>query len=135
MAKTPKNTIKSWFLTDLFPTQTQFHNWLDSFWHKDEAIPMSSIEGLSGRFDDKLDAEALPPVRPMLTVNGNLFYFVKNPNNNDPLKATTLEANDFIAMGAWSATEWWDKAIALGTNKDDKDNWKPLGAVKGIPQI
>jgi hypothetical protein len=39
-------TIKNWFLTGLKPTQSQFHAWMDSFWHKDEAIPTNKITGL-----------------------------------------------------------------------------------------
>jgi hypothetical protein len=40
------STIKNWFLTGLKPTQTQFHAWMDSFWHKSEMIPTNKIEGL-----------------------------------------------------------------------------------------
>lgn len=54
MAKTARNTIKTWFETGDFPTQTQFWNWLDSFWHKDDAIPTSSITDL----DDLLAGKA-----------------------------------------------------------------------------
>lgn len=40
------NTIKNWFKTGLKPTQSQFWDWLDSFWHKDDDIPSAKIEGL-----------------------------------------------------------------------------------------
>lgn len=132
---TPKNTLYNWFLTGLKPKQAQFWAWLDSFWHKNESIPVASITNLQGLLDDKLDASALPIIRPTITVNGNLFFLVKNPNNNNPENAKILETNDFICDGAWDANEWWDKAIALGTDIDNKSNWKPLGAVKEIPLI
>lgn len=45
MAKTDKNTIKSWFRNFLKPTQEQFWNWMDSYWHKEEKIPQDTIEG------------------------------------------------------------------------------------------
>lgn len=54
MAKTPRETIKTWFETGDFPTQEQFWNWLDSFWHQDDVIPVSSVED----FQDLLDAKA-----------------------------------------------------------------------------
>lgn len=44
---TDKSTIKNWFKTGLIPTQEQFWAWMDSFWHKGENIPQSSIEGLA----------------------------------------------------------------------------------------
>jgi hypothetical protein len=44
-------TIKSWFRTSLRPTQAQFWDSWDSFWHKSDSIPMSSIEGLENAFD------------------------------------------------------------------------------------
>lgn len=43
---TAKNTIKQWFKNKLKPTQAQFWAWMDSYWHKDEKIPVSSISGL-----------------------------------------------------------------------------------------
>lgn len=50
MAITDKNTIYNWFQTDAFPTEAQFKATWDSFWHKSESIPMSSISGLNQMF-------------------------------------------------------------------------------------
>lgn len=47
---TPINTIYSWFETGDFPTQAQFQASWSSFWHKDETIPMTTIDGLSEQF-------------------------------------------------------------------------------------
>jgi hypothetical protein len=44
---TSLNTIKNWFKTGLKPTQAQFWAWMDSFWHKDEQIPMAKIDGIT----------------------------------------------------------------------------------------
>lgn len=52
------NTIKNWFKTGLKPTQAQFWATWDSFWHKEDLIPASSIENLDERFDEKADADA-----------------------------------------------------------------------------
>lgn len=46
MAVTGINIIKSWFVTRAKPLQSQFWAWMDSFWHKDEMIPIDKIEGL-----------------------------------------------------------------------------------------
>ncbi|MGN7990580.1 hypothetical protein ACTJKC_24800 [Pedobacter sp. 22226] len=58
MAKQTLNAIKNWFKTGLKPTQQQFWDTWDSFWHKDQVIPASSIENLDARFDEKADKEA-----------------------------------------------------------------------------
>ncbi|RQO66845.1 hypothetical protein DBR40_21570 [Pedobacter sp. KBW01] len=59
MAKQTLNAIKNWFKTGLKPTQQQFWDTWDSFWHKDQVIPSSSIENLDARFDEKADVEFL----------------------------------------------------------------------------
>ncbi len=45
--KVDRNTIKSWFQTHKEPTEEQFANTWDSFWHKDDNIPIGSVENLS----------------------------------------------------------------------------------------
>lgn len=40
------STLKSWFETGDKPTQNQFWDWLDSFRHKSDAVPMGDIAGL-----------------------------------------------------------------------------------------
>ena len=51
------NTIKNWFKTGLKPTQTQFWSTWDSFWHKSESLPISSISGLGNLLDGKAETE------------------------------------------------------------------------------
>ena len=53
------STLKSWFTTGKFPTQTQFWAWLDSYRHKDDPIPVVQINGLNTLLDVKADAELL----------------------------------------------------------------------------
>lgn len=43
MAKTDINIIKSWVVRGWKPLVNQIINWLDSFWHKDEKIPVTSV--------------------------------------------------------------------------------------------
>lgn len=54
---TDKTTIKNWFKTGLKPTQTQFWSTWDSFWHKSESLPISSISGLGTLIDGKAEIE------------------------------------------------------------------------------
>lgn len=43
-------TIKSWFATNLRPTQAQFWATWDSFVHKDDTIPIEKITGIAALF-------------------------------------------------------------------------------------
>jgi hypothetical protein len=54
MSKQALNTLKNWFKTGLKPTQLQFWDWLDSFWHKDEPIPVDKVEGLAELLGDSV---------------------------------------------------------------------------------
>lgn len=56
---TALSTIKNWFKTGLFPTQTQFWATWDSFWHKDEEIPTDKITGLMDWLNSKADTAQL----------------------------------------------------------------------------
>lgn len=53
MASLP--TIISWFLTGKLPTQQQFTETWNSFWHKDEEIPQAKIQGLGTSLNNKAD--------------------------------------------------------------------------------
>jgi hypothetical protein len=47
MALVSRATIKSWFTTGLRPIQNNYHDWLDSFFHKDDTIAISNVTGLN----------------------------------------------------------------------------------------
>jgi hypothetical protein len=54
----PINTLKNWFITGAKPLQSQFWDWLDSFWHKDEPIPGASVTGFTQLQDDVVALQA-----------------------------------------------------------------------------
>lgn len=47
------NNIKGWFKTGFKPTQQQFEDTWDSFWHKDENIPVANIDGIDNLLNQK----------------------------------------------------------------------------------
>lgn len=59
MATTEKNILNNWFKTGAKPSQEQFWNWQDSYWHKNEAIPQSQIQDLDKTLENKADTSAL----------------------------------------------------------------------------
>lgn len=58
MAKQELNTIRNWFKTGFKPSQLQFWDVWDSFWHKDDQIAANNIAGLGELLDGKADSEA-----------------------------------------------------------------------------
>ncbi|MBQ9440416.1 MAG: hypothetical protein IJU35_07520 [Paludibacteraceae bacterium] len=70
MAVVSRDQIKSWFRKGLKPLEAHFTSWIDSFWHKNDAIPMSSINGLNEALnqrtisiDDALNDSSANPVQ------------------------------------------------------------------------
>lgn len=51
-----KNTLKSWFEENDQPTQEQFWALIDSFFHKQEKIPISAINDIENILGKKIDA-------------------------------------------------------------------------------
>jgi hypothetical protein len=60
-----RSTLKSWFVKFAKPTQSQFHAWIDAFWHKNEKIPMAQIEGLPTALANKAETAALQQYVPL----------------------------------------------------------------------
>ncbi len=54
-----KNTLRKWLRTKLKPTQQQFWAWIDSYWHKDEQIPVANIKGLDDLLGNAVTVESL----------------------------------------------------------------------------
>ncbi|URC13935.1 hypothetical protein [Flavobacterium sp. B183] len=110
-----KSAIRNWFLTGKKPTEAQYWATWDSFWHKDETIPQSSVQNLiqtlnakaeKSQFDaHKTDPDAHSELvgRAKFITVGELLIF-KHPTNNDPAKKYTLEKNDLVqgfVDGTW----------------------------------
>lgn len=51
----PINILNEWFKTGKKPTQEQFWELIDSFWHKDLFIPMDKITNLGSTLENKVD--------------------------------------------------------------------------------
>lgn len=70
MATTSREQLKAWFRKGLKPLESQFAAWIDSYWHKSDSIPMSSIDGLNDALndhtiiaDDTLDTASTNPIQ------------------------------------------------------------------------
>ena len=83
-------TLKQWFSNFKKPTQEQFWAWLDSFWHKREKIPMTSIEGLENVIQGTASAEQLRNHLTYSQAHKGLF-----DGKVDKVPGKILSSNDF----------------------------------------
>ncbi len=90
MAKVSLSTIKNWFKTKLEPTQAQFWDTWDSFWHKDEMIPYTQIEKLDDLLEAKADKDEIASHLTDASAHQNLF-----DDKVDKVAGKGLSANDF----------------------------------------
>lgn len=63
MAVTSKNILKDWFKRGKKPLESQFADWLDSYYHKDEKITAAQIDGLEGIINEKADSADIDEIR------------------------------------------------------------------------
>lgn len=58
MAKVSREQLKQWFVTGLYPKQSQFWDWIDSYFHKDDKIGVDNVEGLADLINEKYPEKA-----------------------------------------------------------------------------
>ena len=59
MATISRDILKQWFSRGKYPLASQFADWIDSFWHKTDKLPVSSVSGLDEALNRKAEASAL----------------------------------------------------------------------------
>ncbi len=118
MAKQAITTLKNWFKTSLKPTQQQFWDWLDSYWHKDEAIPKDNIDGLvenlnsmQGAIEDLQNSTGGGISEAPTTVNA---VYARSGENEDWAEAVPMSLQS-------------DKEILLNEHALDERNLDGLG--------
>ena len=77
MEVTNKNTLTSWFRRGAKPLASQFAAWINSYWHKEEKIPVSSIEKLSEILGNKIDRTEIENITSKLLLERRLTFRVE----------------------------------------------------------
>lgn len=62
MALRSVEQFKKWFQLGVYVLPEWFHDLFDSYWHKNESIPVSSVDGLAEQLNDKYPASAAEPL-------------------------------------------------------------------------
>ena len=87
---TDKTTLKSWFKNKLKPVQEQFWAWMDSYWHKNDQIPTSSIQNLDNLLANTATTEEFSNLENTVTFS--------IANKVDKVVGKQLSAEDFTAL-------------------------------------
>ena len=58
MAIRDRETLKKWVRRGAYPTESQFSDWIDSFLHCNDTIPINLIQGLAQILNSKYDSNA-----------------------------------------------------------------------------
>lgn len=110
--------IKNWFRTGLKPTQSQFWNTWDSFWHKDESIPTAKITDLDSQLANIPTSEqlaaiaALSPV--VITVAGAATYSIAAGKFLEVVVADAASSGSVKVGTSLAGTQIIDDAVAAG---------------------
>lgn len=106
MAQQSLATIKNWFRTRLKPTQAQYWDTWDSFWHKDDKLPISTVENLTEILSSKATSEAL----------ANEVHALEQAIEDKPdvyVDSASIDANALVSLGRTNEME--PVTLQLGT--------------------
>src|SRR5688500_19188898 len=104
------NTLKNWFKRGFKPLQQQFYDWMDSYWHKDEKIPMANVDGLESILNTLPSQEAIAALVAL--------YFPETFNPTTDFEYT-LKANK--RLQSVIITPSVDSTIRIGTFRGGED--------------
>jgi hypothetical protein len=103
MAIKLRNILKTFFETGDKPTQQQFWDWHDSYWHKtDDAIPVENIDGLAEILDEKADKATQSTV--ILPI-GQAYYDMPTGSILEMLWFQLTTTTDGISVGTTAGAD------------------------------
>lgn len=128
---TDKTILKSWFVTGEKPTQDQFWAWMESYYHKNDQLPMNAVYGLENALANKAEASSLQ------------YFAIKDGSNitniedwKDKLDINQLDSKkankDASGLSQDNITAWksvlnvGDLPENIATNDGEDDNGDPI---------
>lgn len=109
-----KETIKYWFRNGAKPAEKQFWAWMDSFFHKEEKIPMESVEGMDKALEGKADADLLDNKADLDNGKLRLSQMPEHPliSRNEEKNITAIGTSKRAIV----APEYLKNSLIIGTN-------------------
>lgn len=112
-----KTTLKSWFTRGKKPTASQFADWMDSYWHKDEKLGASAMDA---SFISAINAKAEQTA--LDTANAAIASGVSRIKDLEDIQVLKI-----------TAMERTNGCIYLRVNKDDYDIASAVASKKRLP--
>lgn len=102
------NTIKNWFRTTFKPTQAQYWDTWDSFWHKEESIPTAAVTGLDAQL-------AKIPVTVIKNVSGADTYLLNADTKLESIYLKTTDSENVKVGLTVGGGEYFDDTVEPGS--------------------
>lgn len=109
-----KETIKYCFRNGAKPTEKQFWAWIDSVFHKDDKIPIESVEGMDKALESKADADLLDNKADLDNGKLRLSQMPDHPliSRNEQKNITAIGTSKRAIV----APEYLKNSLIIGTN-------------------
>lgn len=114
------STIKNWFKTGLRPTEQQFSDTWDSFFHKNDKVPIAQVEGIDAVFT-AINAATQAVANAKIVAVGQITVY-KHPQNSLLANNNVLEVND-VASGFFADGTFMPFGMYLGGDLTDANSW------------
>ena len=129
MAVVDRNTLKQWFVRGARPTAEQFASWIDSFFHRDDKVPATSVEGLQVAFDAKADRGALNTVSELVQELGQAIEAEATTRAEGDAgkmnKKSVAVSGNFVVFGADGDAEDSGKKFTTTLSENGTENEIP----------
>lgn len=124
---TNKNTLKGWFKRGLKPLETQFHAWMDSYWHKTEMIPTSRIDNLETILNKKAENSEIEQLLEKKVDQEQGKELMPSPS---PVPGTNTVLHE---DGTWKTVDYNEAFPELPENADKTYYLSPLLTWEKLP--
>lgn len=130
-----RTAVKAWFKTLLKPSQTQFYNWLDNTWFKDEKIPVANIDGIDALLTNKADKDYVDnlfeAMFPTILIGDYKFNFKSITGESSPTEPVLgdIAYSGFITDADGNIIEF-GQVLKYVDEPSDIGNWQIINSAK-----
>ena len=103
--KVSLSQIKSWFKKGMYPTESQFANTFDSFWHKDDTLPLSVIQNLMQILNGKAPASHTHTLSD-ITELSRLSVYIETDGQDEAYMSDPYYVNQIVSKYGFKNWDW-----------------------------
>lgn len=141
MAQQTRDTLKGWFVTEAIPTQQQFWDVFDSFFHRGDGLTIANVEGLLSTLQNKVDKTQFDALEQghLIAFNDNATYAIPASSllemvmpfygESGTMKMSIVQHGDEDIMPEMPLDAGWNKPISLNIVAEEETTL----FISGIP--